>query len=136
MTNTMNTPIEVIEHYYPVHFESYALRSGSGGPGEWRGGCGIERSFTAQAPLQAVLLGERRKLRPWGYRGGGAGQASEYLIRKADGRLEEVKAKGSAPLAAGDTLIIRTAGGGGYGDPNKRDPNLLEDDVENEYEKR
>ena len=64
MTNTMNTPIEVIEHYYPILFESYALRSGTGGAGEWRGGVGIERSLTALAEMQVVLLGERNKIRP------------------------------------------------------------------------
>ena len=133
MTNTMNTPIEVIEHYYPIIFESYALRSGSGGAGEWRGGVGIERSFTAQAEIQIALLGERRRIRPWGYNGGLDGQASEYMIRKVNGTLLPIKAKDSTSLAQSETLIIRTAGGGGYGNPNKRDPNRHAEDLQNEY---
>ena len=133
MTNTMNTPVEVIEHYYPVIFESYALRSGTGGVGEWRGGVGIERSFAAQAEIQVVLLGERKKLRPWGYGGGLSGEGSEYLIRKPDGTCLTLKAKGSTLLNPGEALIIRTAGGGGYGDPKKRNAKLRAEDLENEY---
>jgi N-methylhydantoinase B len=133
MTNTMNTPIEVVEHYYPIIFESYALRSGTGGAGEWRGGVGIERSFIAQAETQVVLLGERKRIKPWGYKGGLQGQASEYLIRRADRTSYPLKAKDSIVLAPSDTLIIRTAGGGGYGDPKRRNPKLLAKDLENEY---
>jgi N-methylhydantoinase B len=133
MTNTLNTPIEVMEHYYPLIFESYALRSGSGGAGQWRGGVGIERSFTARAQIQVTLLGEREKIRPWGYNGGLPGLASEYLIRKADGRISRLKAKESALLAPSDTLIVRTAGGGGYGDSKERDHSLTVEDLENEY---
>ena len=133
MTNTMNTPIEVIEHYYPLIVESYALRSGTGGPGEWRGGVGIERSFRAQAEIQLVILGEREKIKPWGYIGGLQGQASEYTIRRRDGTYSRLKAKDSGVLAPSDTLIIRTAGGGGYGNPKKRNPKLLARDLEDEY---
>ncbi len=133
MTNTMNTPIEVIEHYYPIRFESYTLRSGTGGAGEWRGGVGIERSLKAQSEVQVALLGERRRIRPWGYKGGLQGQSSEYMIQKPDGTILPLKAKDSTLLARSETLIIRTAGGGGYGDPKKRDPQLLQRDIENEY---
>ena len=133
MTNTMNTPIEVIEHYYPLLFESYALRSGTGGQGEWRGGVGIERSFTAQAEMQIALLGERRRIKPWGYGGGSPGQTSECVIRKQDGTEYLLKAKDTRILLRGETLIVKTAGGGGYGDLRKRDPNLLAQDLENEY---
>ena len=122
MTNTLNTPIEVMEHYYPVTFESYALRSGSGGAGQWRGGVGIERAFTALAPIQISLLGERKKVRPWGFNGGLPGQPSDYLVRKENGRNLHLGAKDSTVLVPGDTLIIQTAGGGGYGDPRRRRP--------------
>jgi len=133
MTNTLNTPIEVMEHYLPIIFESYGLRSGSGGTGRWRGGVGIERSLTAQARIQVTLLGERKKIWPWGYKGGLPGQGSEYMVRKPDGTISPLKAKDSAVLAPSETLIIRTAGGGGYGDPKKRDPRLAAEDLENEY---
>lgn len=133
MTNTMNTPIEVMEHYYPIIFETYALRSGSGGAGEWRGGVGIERAFTALTEIQIAILGERRKTRPWGFGGGLPGEASEYIIRKADGSTLHLRSKDSAVLAPSDTVTIRTAGGGGYGSPKKRGSKLLHDDIENGY---
>ena len=133
MTNTLNTPIEVMEHYYPITFESYALRPGSGGAGQWRGGVGIERAFTALAPIQISLLGERKKIRPWGINGGVPGQPSDYLVRKENGRSLQLGAKDSTVLVPGDTLIIQTAGGGGYGDPRRRDSRLVKADIEDGY---
>jgi N-methylhydantoinase B len=133
MTNTLNTPIEVMEHYYPIIFESYSLRPASGGAGQWRGGVGIERAFRALAPIQVSLLGERKKVRPWGVDGGLSGQPSDYLIRREIGGTIHLGAKDSTVLVPGDVLIIRTAGGGGYGDPNRRDPRLVEADIEDGY---
>ena len=133
MTNTLNTPIEVIEHYYPIMFETYAFRCGSGGCGQWRGGVGLERAFTAKAPVEVVLLGERRKVRPWGYNGGLPGESSEYSVRRENGRHLELKSKDSTVLASGDTLVIRTAGGGGYLNPKERALPLIERDQENEF---
>ncbi|MEM4289286.1 MAG: hydantoinase B/oxoprolinase family protein [Nitrososphaerota archaeon] len=115
MTNTLNTPIEVIEHYYPVMFQSYRLRGDSGGFGRWRGGMGIERSFTALARIRVAIMGERCRHRPWGLMGGGDGAPSEYLVRKADGSIVRLRSKDITVLEPGDTLIIRTAGGGGFG---------------------
>ncbi|MGD0803024.1 MAG: hydantoinase B/oxoprolinase family protein [Candidatus Bathyarchaeia archaeon] len=67
MTNTMNTPIESLEAYLPMHFVSYGLRPDTGGAGEKRGGCGIERSWTLTAPKATLsILAERTKIRPWG----------------------------------------------------------------------
>jgi len=115
MTNTLNTPIEVIERYYPLLFEAYRLRSGTGGGGRWRGGDGIERSFKAKAEITVNVLGERSKLRPWGLHGGLPGKASQYLVKRARGRVEKLGTKDAADLRPGDTMIIRTAGGGGMG---------------------
>ncbi|MEM4190010.1 MAG: hydantoinase B/oxoprolinase family protein [Candidatus Caldarchaeum sp.] len=115
MTNTLNTPIEVIEHYYPVMFRSYMLREGSGGEGRWRGGMGIERSFTALAKIRVAVRGERSRHKPWGLMGGGDGVPSEYLVVKADGHVVKLSSKDVTTLVPGDVLVIRTAGGGGYG---------------------
>ncbi len=119
MTNTLNTPIEVMEHYYPLLFESYQLREGTGGSGTWRGGEGIERAFRARARISVSVLGERSKVRPWGLRGGLPGKPSRYLVKRGDGRVEKLKAKDTATLWPGDTLVIRTAGGGGIGEGRK-----------------
>jgi len=132
MTNTMNTPIEALEAYLPLRFSSYRLRADSGGPGEWRGGCGIERSWTLLAPRATLsILAERTKIHPWGLRGGRPGALGEYLLRRLDGNITALPPKCTVPLERGDTLIIRTPGGGGYGEPLKRRPDLVLRDVLN-----
>lgn len=133
MTNTLNTPIEVMEHYYPVMFAAYGLRDGSGGAGEWRGGTGIERAFTAKASIKLTLLGDRRKVRPWGVKGGLSAETSEYLVRRSHGNIIQLNSKDTIVLHPGDRLIVRTAGGGGYGDPRKRNPSFIKDDLDNHY---
>ncbi|MCS6788418.1 MAG: hydantoinase B/oxoprolinase family protein, partial [Aigarchaeota archaeon] len=117
MTNTLNTPIEVIEHYYPVLFVCYRLREGSGGEGRWRGGMGIERGFRALARIKVTVIGERSRHRPWGLRGGGDGAPSEYVVERTSGERVRLRSKDATVLEQGDVLIIRTAGGGGYGRP-------------------
>ncbi len=132
MTNTMNTPIEALEAYLPLRFRSYRLREDSGGPGEWRGGCGIERSWTLLGPRATLsILAERTKMQPWGLRGGRPGAPGEYLLRRRDGSLVTLPSKCTVQLERGDTLIIRTPGGGGYGDPLRRRPDLVLRDVLN-----
>ena len=116
MTNTMNTPIEAMEQYYPLRFEQYELRPGTGGGGAWRGGNGIRRSWTLLAPeAHLTVLGERRRVPPWGAAGGEPGACSRYLVRRCGGETEQLGSKVSVKLFEGDTLIIETPGGGGYG---------------------
>src|SRR5581483_10852771 len=74
MTNTLNTPIEALEAYYPLRVCRYAVRRGSGGVGRHRGGCGIVREIEFLAPAEVTLLGERRRVAPYGLRGGGPGE--------------------------------------------------------------
>ncbi|MDR7426306.1 MAG: hydantoinase B/oxoprolinase family protein [Armatimonadota bacterium] len=133
MTNTLNTPVEAMEQYYPVRFERYELRPGTGGRGKWRGGCGIERSWTLVAPSATVsVLAERTRIPPWGLAGGGPGGLGDHWVRRGDGRWERLRGKGTIVLSAGDTLVIRTPGGGGYGDPAERDLASLQRDRLNE----
>jgi len=132
MTNTMNTPIEALEAYLPLRFTAYRLREDSGGPGEWRGGCGIERSWTLLGPRATLsILAERTKMQPWGLRGGRPGALGEYLLWRRDGSVIRLPSKCIVQLERGDTLIIRTPGGGGYGDPLRRRPDLVLRDVLN-----
>ena len=132
MTNTMNTPIEALEAYLPLRFESYRLRPDSGGPGEWRGGCGIERSWTLLGPKAILsILAERTRIPPWGLHGGGTGGLGEYLLRRSDGGLTRLPPKCTVSLVRGDSLVIRTPGGGGYGDSIRRDPELVLRDLLN-----
>ncbi|MEW8030168.1 MAG: hydantoinase B/oxoprolinase family protein [Candidatus Thiodiazotropha sp.] len=110
MTNTLNTPIEVIEERFPVQVVNYSLRRGSGGKGIRSGGDGLIRRFKFLAPTQVTLLTERRVHRPWGCAGGNPGEAG---INTHNGK--PIPAKVSLMVEAGDTVTIETPGGGGWG---------------------
>ncbi|MFA9517272.1 hydantoinase B/oxoprolinase family protein [Halopenitus sp. H-Gu1] len=126
MTNTLNTPVESIENEYPMSIERYALRPGSGGDGEFRGGLGIERVLTIETDATVSILSERRRHRPRGVSGGEDGALGENLI---DG--EPVPAKATVEIDPGTTVTIRTPGGGGHGDPADRDPEATANDRRN-----
>lgn len=131
MTNTMNTPIETLEAYLPLKFKAYRLRPDSGGPGKHRGGCGIERVWTLTNEKATLsIMAERNKIKPWGLVGGHGGATGEYILVK-DGVETKLPSKCTITINRGDTLIIRTPGGGGYGDPKERDPVLIREDVLN-----
>jgi N-methylhydantoinase B len=110
MTNTLNTPIEVLEARYPVRVTRYGLRRGSGGEGARRGGDGLVREIQFLRAATVSLLTERRTHRPWGCQGGGPGEAGRNLL---NGRL--LPGKMALDVACGDRVRIETAGGGGYG---------------------
>lgn len=110
MTNTLNTPVEVIESHYPVRVTQYAIRRGSGGKGQRHGGDGICRGFEFLQSAHVSLLTERRYSAPWGLAGGEHGQPG---INCLNGRL--MPAKFQCAVAEGDQLLIETPGGGAYG---------------------
>ncbi|AGA92008.1 N-methylhydantoinase B/acetone carboxylase, alpha subunit [Thioflavicoccus mobilis 8321] len=111
MTNTLNTPIEVLETRFPLRVRRYGLRSGSGGAGRRRGGEGLVRELELLAPAHATLLTERRHRGPWGVGGGGPGQPGRNLLNG-----ESLPAKVAVELVPGDRLRIETPGGGGWGE--------------------
>lgn len=124
MSNTLNTPVEVLEHAYPVRVRRYGLRRDSGGAGRHRGGDGLVREIEFLAPAQLTLLTTRRTTRPYGLRGGGPGQAGHnLLVRHADlqetataAEVHELPAQAAVTVEAGDVLRIETPGGGGWGE--------------------
>ncbi len=110
MSNTLNTPVEVLEREYPLQVECYALRRGSGGGGAYRGGDGVIRALRVLEDCRLSVLSERRRHAPRGAAGGEDGKPGENRLngRRIAGKL-------SRELKAGDVLEIRTPGGGGYG---------------------
>ncbi|MEM0373922.1 MAG: hydantoinase B/oxoprolinase family protein, partial [Sulfolobales archaeon] len=114
MTNTLNTPIEIAERYYPILFTKYLIREGSGGDGKFRGGDGIIRGYKFLERVRVSVIAERFKVPPWGLNGGEDGKPGRaYVIKK--GKLIEMPSKFSIELDAGDELVVETPGGGGYG---------------------
>jgi N-methylhydantoinase B len=120
MTNTRNTPIEALEAYYPLRVTTYRLRGGSGGRGARRGGDGIVREIEAVSRCEATLLGERRRVAPWGLAGGGDGECGKDVLRRGRGS-RRLAAKVRVELEPGDRIRIETPGGGGHGRPRKGD---------------
>lgn len=114
MTNSLNTPVEVFEHAYPVRVRKYAIRRGSGGAGQYRGGDGIIREIELLAPMQVGMLSDRRKIAPYGLAGGGSGKLGKNELIVA-GRAEKVAAKGSFYAPVGALVRIESPGGGGWG---------------------
>jgi N-methylhydantoinase B len=110
MTNTLNTPIEVMEGHYPLRVTGYALRSGSGGRGARPGGEGLIRELTFLAPAEMTLLTERRRVAPWGIAGGGPARCGRNRLNGRD-----LPPKISLRVESGDRLTIETPGGGGWG---------------------
>jgi 5-oxoprolinase (ATP-hydrolysing) len=116
MTNTRMTDPEVLEARFPVRVARMTVRHGSGGAGEWRGGCGLERELTALAPMEVTVLSSNRRTRPAGLDGGAPGASGENFVRRASGLEERLRGNDRTRLATGDTFIMRTPGGGGCGE--------------------
>ena len=116
MTNTLNTPIEALEAYYPLRVRRYAVRRGSGGRGRHRGGDGVVREIEFLTDAEVTLLTERRRVPPWGLAGGGPGSPGRDSLTR-DGRRMPLPAKTTLRVRAGDRLCVETPGGGGFGTP-------------------
>ena len=119
MTNTRNTPIEALEHAYPLRVLRYEIRRGSGGRGRHRGGDGIRRDVELLTDAAVGLLADRRRFRPYGLRGGESGQGGESILISPDGE-RSLGSKFHLRARAGEIISIRTPGGGGYGRPEGR----------------
>jgi N-methylhydantoinase B len=110
MSNTRNTPIESLEQAYPLRIDEYAVRRGSGGAGEHRGGDGVVRRYRVLERCTVTLVTERRRHRPAGALGGGPGMAGQNLLNG-----QPIPAKCRIELNPGDVVTVMTPGGGGWG---------------------
>jgi len=138
MSNTRNTPAEVLETAYPLRVRRYALRPDSGGAGEFRGGLGLRRDVETRGPMRCNLLADRREHAPYGVAGGENGApGAEYLLADEEAGAgengtavtEHLDPKSTRDLEAGDVVSIRTPGGGGYGDPAERSVERIRRDL-------
>jgi N-methylhydantoinase B len=114
MTNTMNTPIEALEAYYPLVVRRYALRPHSGGRGRFAGGAGVVREIEFLTDAEVTLLGERRRVAPYGLAGGGPGaRGRDWLVQGR--RRRRLPGKTTLRVRPGDRVCVETPGGGGFG---------------------
>jgi N-methylhydantoinase B len=133
--NGANTPIEILESDTPLIVETREVLTDSGGPGRMKGGLGRRVVFRVPddeyAPIPPVNLGiqsGRYRYSPEGLFGGKDGSRAQFLINGEPGNPY-----GLSQLRPGDVVIMDAAGGGGYGDPLERDPELVEKDAADGY---
>ena len=126
--------IEVAETRYPMIVDQFSLNVADGGHGEWPGGHGLIKDYriTNSEALVTASFG-RNKYPPWGLAGGQDGTPNEVEIRRANGGIERRGRFSSEVLGDGDVVRFITGTGGGYGDPRKRDPMNVLDDVLDGY---
>ena len=127
MTNTSNLPVESLEAEYPLTVETYELIDDSGGVGQYRGGMGIRRTVRAEADgVHFWLDTSRQRSRPWGLFGGGPGSSARCELSPGATPIDH----GYTMLNTGASAAIETAGAGGYGDPARRLPQAVADDLQ------
>jgi 5-oxoprolinase (ATP-hydrolysing) len=115
MTNSRLTDPEVLEFRFPVRVDSYEIRSGSGGAGRWKGGEGGERHIRFLEPMTTSILSNGRRVGAFGMAGGEPGAVGENCVEHGDGSVERLTNIGRVDVQANDVVVIRTPGGGGYG---------------------
>ncbi len=130
--NLSNTPVETLESQHPVRVEEYALVPDSCGPGKWRGGLGIVRSYRLLADEAGLQLrADRMKIRPYGLAGGGEATAAVNEIETAAGEKVVLPSKINRRMGRDDVVRHIQPGGGGFGDPHAREPARVARDVWN-----
>lgn len=128
--DSRNLPTEFTEARFPFRVESLSLATDSGGAGEFRGGLGYEKHVRMLKDAHFMSIADRSILACWGVRGGKAGRPFEVVIDPGGPRERVVDALADAePVRAGEVIRIRTTGGGGWGDPLRRDPAAVVRDV-------
>ena len=135
ISNTMNTPVEVLEMAFPVRIERYEVNPDSGGAGRYRGGCGARRVWCMLDGADAVgaLCMERMTSPPFGLRGGSAGAAAVVTLTTRDGVTRHLPSKGAFAAPAGSVIDMITPASGGFGPVAERDPAAIGRDLFDGY---
>ena len=121
MTNSLLTDPEVLESRYPVMLESFSIRNGSGGKGEYRGGNGVVRKVRFNESMTAGILSSHRVVPPFGLNGGEAGQVGQSYVERQDATIEPLDSTATVEMQPGDLFVVETPGGGGYGFSTKNE---------------
>lgn len=134
ISNTMNTPIEILEMSFPVRVESYELIPDSGGAGKYRGGLGARRTWRVLGnATHASVCSERALAAPFGLFGGKAGTPTRISVKEPDGTVRELNSKGSFMAPAGAEITFKVPGAGGYGPPAERERDKIAADLKDGY---
>jgi N-methylhydantoinase B len=131
ISNTMNTPVEVLEMAFPIRLLEYSIEPDSGGPGKFRGGNGSRRVWQMLEGADATgsLCVERMKSPPFGLLGGKPGLVARVTLTTANGETRNLDGKGAFSAPAGSIVTMCTPGSGGMGSPEDRDPQAVAEDL-------
>jgi N-methylhydantoinase B len=123
-------PIEVLETKFPLRMTHYGFRADSGGAGRWRGGNGVIREYTLDGEEAQLFLWFERSATPaWGLSGGRDATPPQVIVNPGRPDERRMLKCNRAPLKRGDVIRTMTGGGGGFGNPRERDPELVRADV-------
>ena len=133
LSNLHITPIEILESEFPCRIEAFDMVPDSCGAGEFRGGLAFRRTYELLQDATVVRRYDRAKFPPNGVAGGKPGSRSRFVIHLGAQDERETPASGRYELRAGERFFLQSAGGGGYGDPKKRDRAALLADIAEGY---
>jgi len=121
LSNLHTTPIEILESEYPCRITAFDVVPDSGGAGQWRGGLALRREYELLEDATVIRRFNKIKFPPAGLAGGVAGTPARFVVRLGTDQEFETPASARFELKAGDKFLAQSAGGGGYGDPARRD---------------
>jgi N-methylhydantoinase B len=133
LSNLHTTPIEILESEFPCRITRFALVPDSGGPGRWRGGLAMQREYELLEAATVVRRFNKTRFPPQGLAGGRPGARARFVVRLGSKQELETKASARIEMAAGERFLLQSAGGGGYGDPRRRDADALARDLAEGY---
>jgi len=133
LSNLHTTPIEILESEFPCRITRFALVPDSGGPGRWRGGLAMQREYELLEAATVVRRFNKTRFPPQGLAGGRPGARARFVVRIGSQQEFETKASAKIEMAAGERFLLQSAGGGGYGDPRRRDADALARDLAEGY---
>ncbi|MEX0346335.1 MAG: hydantoinase B/oxoprolinase family protein [Rhizobiaceae bacterium] len=131
-----NIPAEVMETKFPVRLEEFSIRTDSGGPGRYRGGCGVVRRYKTLEDCYSALWFERSKTPAWGLNGGNDGEGPEIEITFPDGSTEHLLKMRARHFEPDTVVETKTGGGGGNGEPLARPFDEVLEDIRLGYVSR
>jgi N-methylhydantoinase B len=133
LSNLHTTPIEILESEFPCRITRFTLVPDSGGPGEWRGGLAMQREYELLEAATVVRRFNKTRFPPQGIAGGRPGVRARFVVKVGTRAEFETKASAKVEMAAGERFLLQSAGGGGYGNPRRRDAAALAHDLAEGY---
>ena len=122
-------PVEIVEALYPIRVDEVSLRTDSAGAGRHRGGMGVVRRYTTLADANLTTAWERTTCPPWGLAGGQYGAVGSVTVERPGAEPDSITKVTKLPVPQGTRITFKTAGGGGYGEPQERSPSAIREDI-------